>query len=195
MSKLLDLTLVFIMNNTKLDNDNREIIRYGLEILFIKIVFSMCALLIAFSLHCFRECIVFLIAFSAIRTSAGGYHAKTRIQCFVMSMFMIIINIGAVNLVAHYISLYYYLAPLALISVVAIWFLSPVDTENRPLDADEKIRFKKRTRILLCLELVSVIIMEILNLRIIVSEILLATIFMAVLLIMELIVKRKNNEL
>ncbi len=194
MSKLLDLTLVFIMNNTKLDNDNREIIRYGLEILFIKIVFSMCALLIAFSLHCFRECIVFLIAFSAIRTSAGGYHAKTRIQCFVMSMFMIIINIGAVKLVAHYISLYYYLAPLALISVVAIWFLSPVDTENRPLDVDEKIRFKRRTRIILCLEIVLVFLLEILTLRNITVVLLLATSFVAVLLIMELIVKRKNNE-
>lgn len=195
MSKLLDLTLVFIMNNTKLDNDNSEIIRYGLEVLFIKIIFSMCSLLIAFSLHRFIECLFFLIVFSVIRTSAGGYHARTRIQCFVMSMLMIIINIGVINLVAHYISLYYILVPLDLISVVAIWSLSPVDTENRPLDADEKIRFKKRTRILLCLELVSVIIMEILNLRIIVSELLLATIFIAVLLIMELIVKRKNNEL
>ena len=183
------------MNNTKLDNDNSEIIRYGLEVLFIKIIFSMCSLLIAFSLHRFIECLFFLIVFSVIRTSAGGYHARTRIQCFVMSMLMIIINIGVINLVAHYISLYYILVPLDLISVVAIWSLSPVDTENRPLDADEKIRFKKRTRILLCLELVSVIIMEILNLRIIVSELLLATIFIAVLLIMELIVKRKNNEL
>ena len=195
MSKLLDLTLVFIMNNTKLDNDNSEIIRYGLEVLFIKIIFFFFLLLIAFSLHCFIECLFFLIVFSVIRTSAGGYHARTRIQCFVMSMLMIIINIGVINLVAHYISLYYILVPLDLISVVAIWSLSPVDTENRPLDADEKIRFKKRTRILLCLELVSVIIMEILNLRIIVSELLLATIFIAVLLIMELIVKRKNNEL
>ena len=194
MNKLLDLTLCFINSNNKLEDDTSEIIRYGLEILFIKIVFSICALFIAVSLHCFWECIVFLMAFSAIRTSAGGFHARTRIQCFVMSMFMIIINIGAVKLVAHYISLYYFLAPLALISIVAIWFLSPVDTENRPLENDEKIRFKKRTRVLLCLELVSVIIMEILDLRNIVFEILLATSFVAVLLIMELIVKRKNNE-
>ena len=194
MSKLLDLTLVFIMNNTKLDNDNSEIIRYGLEVLFIKIIFSMCSLLIAFSLHRFIECLFFLIVFSVIRTSAGGYHARTRIQCFVMSMLMIIINIGVINLVAHYISLYYILVPLDLISVVAIWSLSPVDTENRPLDADEKIRFKRRTRVILCLELVLVFLLEVLNLRTISTVLLLATVFMAILLIMELIVKRKNNE-
>ncbi len=194
MNRIINLMFEFIIENQELGNDDQEIIRYGLELIVIKALFTLSAIIIASNLNSFWECIVFLIAFSIIRTSAGGYHAKTRIQCFVMSMLMIIINISIVKLVTQYIAIYYAMIPLALMSGVVICFLSPVDTDNRPLDADEKIRFKRRTRVILCLELVLVFLLEVLNLRTISTVLLLATVFMAILLIMELIVKRKNNE-
>lgn len=194
MDFILDYAINKISIHNKADDFDKELVRYGLEILLIRSIYTICSIVISAVFGCFWECIVFLMAFSAIRTSAGGYHAKTRVQCFLMSMVMIIINISIVKLVTHYIPIYYAMIPLALMSGVVIWYLSPVDTENRPLEHDEKIRFKKRARFILCLELLSVIIMEILNLRITTSVIMLATIFMAILLIMELIMKRKNNE-
>lgn len=195
MDKLLDYMVDHLASNQELDDEDKETVRYGLEILYIKVFFTVCAMFIAALFHCFWECLIFLIMFSAIRTSAGGYHAKTRIQCFIMSMLMIIINIGVVKLTARFPSLDLILISLTLVSIVVIWILSPIDTNNRPFEYDERIRFKNKTRVLLCLETVVAFIMKILNINIMMAVILLSMIFVAALLIMGLISKRINNGL
>ncbi len=64
-----------------LDEENKEICSYGLEI-FISTMISVCMVLFI-SIICFKllEGIIYLIFYCSLRTYAGGYHAKSHRSC------------------------------------------------------------------------------------------------------------------
>ncbi len=83
MDKILDKIMSFVYNNEDdMYEEKAKVIRYGLEILLIKISFFAATMIIGAIMHSFWECLVFTALFSSIRSIAGGYHADTRIQCF-----------------------------------------------------------------------------------------------------------------
>ncbi|MFI3214935.1 MAG: accessory gene regulator B family protein, partial [Eubacteriales bacterium] len=88
--------------------------------------------------------VIFLISFSLLRTYAGGYHCKTAIQCYFMSVG----TIFAVLMIVKYTS-QEYITPISvlllLIGVPLIWKLAPVGAKNKPLDEVEKQHYRKIT--------------------------------------------------
>lgn len=87
MDKILDKTIEFLYKNEDdMDEEKAEIIRYGIEILLIKVIFFGAAMIISLLMHSFWECLIFTVLFSGIRSYAGGYHAYTRTKCFTLSM-------------------------------------------------------------------------------------------------------------
>lgn len=191
MDRLLNSIMRFATKNQDINNDEYEIIRYGLEILLIKVIFTIFALLLGLLLNSFFECLIFTVLFSFIRTSAGGFHSKTRLQCFVCSMMMFftvifLIKIASVN---HYISLL--LVLLSIISLGAICFLAPVPTENRPLDDDEIYKFKKRTRVVALVEVFIALVAYYFTYNRICLAVMLSMIFEAILLVLGLLLKKE----
>lgn len=154
MDKLLDKTMNFLYkNNYNMDEEQAEVIRYGLELLFIKISFFVCTMIIGIVMGSVFECLIFTILFSSIRTLAGGYHANTRMQCFIISM----LTFTSVLCLLKIIEIYeYILLPIAVVAIIfsiVIWEYSPVDTDNKRLDNDEKILFRKKTRKMIITEI------------------------------------------
>lgn len=159
MDKLLDKTMNFLYkNNDNMDEEQAEVIRYGLELLFIKISFFVCTMIIGIVMGSFFECLIFTILFSNIRTLAGGYHANTRIQCFIISMLTFTSVLCLLKIVEIY---EYILLPIAVVAIIlsiVIWEYAPVDTDNKRLDNDEKILFRKKTRKMIITEIVIALI-------------------------------------
>lgn len=194
MDRLLDMIMGFVSKNKGFDSDEAEVVRYGLEMFFLKFTFSAAALAVGVIMHSFWECLVFIILFSAIRSYAGGYHADTRIQCFIQSVLTFVIVFAVLKV-------YTYFMPQLLVSsvvfAISLWFFSPIDTENRRLSAEECRTFRKKTRIFLCIEAIIAVISYLLDFGSISCAVMLAVITSGVLMSVGYIkddINRKNND-
>lgn len=60
--------------------------RYGLEALYSSLLELLTILFLSFFVGNFLQTILFFAAFIPLRVYAGGYHAKTRLRCYLMSL-------------------------------------------------------------------------------------------------------------
>lgn len=195
MEKLLNITMDFLYKNEdSMDEERAEIIKYGLELLFLKITFFAATMVIGAIMHSFWECFIFTVLFSGIRSLAGGYHASTRMQCFVQSMLIFVTVLGILKLVKIYSVVLVPLAVLALISAAIIFIFAPVDTENKRLDEDEIRIFKRKSRIAMLIEIAAAVIAYFIGFQTISCSVMLALIVTAMLISVELIKSRVKYE-
>lgn len=202
MDKLLNHVMEFIYQNDEadgMDAEQAEIIRYGLEVVLLKVIFIVATLIVGILMKSFLGCLTFMVMFMPLRSYAGGYHAKTRMQCFIQSVLTIAIIIGLLKIINTYI-----LTPLLILSLISlpfIWILAPVDTENKRLDKEECAIFKRKTRIVLILEVIVAIATYILGqnilieLKVITYTVMLAICDVALLVIVEHIKNKKAGGL
>lgn len=95
-------------------------------------------------------CILLNLAYIPIRISAGGHHADSPVKCYINSTFMIAVLLAIIKWIPmhHVVSVI-----LLVVSSVVIWILAPVETENNPLDEVEVCVYRRRTKIVLAIEL------------------------------------------
>lgn len=146
MNRIMD----FLLRQKIVEAQDAELVEFGLKqgiyyLINIAVTLGMGAL--------FREIIpsaLFLLCFMVLRSYAGGYHAKTVLRCFIMSVGIIAAVMGSI----HFLSW-----PAAVMLLVTggaslgLWFLSPVDNDKRRLDALEKSVYRRRSRIIIIAEL------------------------------------------
>lgn len=149
-----------LMNNIKknkkgLDNEQIEIIEYGLESIYLSITKIILILLLATILDILKETILMIIFYNIVRTFAFGLHAKNSTSCLITSTILFIggaylsiyLNIGFITKVT-----------LSSICLLLIFIYAPADTEKHPL-----LKAKRRKK----LKILSVIISTILTVLII----------------------------
>lgn len=185
MDIFLDKIMDFIIHNRKIDDEEAEIVRYGLEMAVLKITFFAAALAVSLLMNSFWQFIIFISLFSVLRSYAGGYHAKTRIRCFIQSMLLIVAAIIIMNITQK---ITYIIIPLSLIALTAgaaIWRLAPVDSKNKRLDFDEKAIMRRKTRITLIAEIIIGVVAYLLNFKMVSCAVVLSIIASCVLLLAE----------
>ena len=130
----------FITKNKQYTDDEKDIILYGLESLYLTYTKMVVIFLLAFVLGCFKETIILLITYNIIRAKAFGIHATKSIYCLISS---ILIFIGGA-LICKYITL-----PLEIMVIVSIicdiclLLFAPADTHKHPLiNAKKRKKFK-----------------------------------------------------
>lgn len=193
MDKLLDATMNFLYRNEgKMDEEQAEIVRYGLELFFLKVSFFAATMVIGFLMGSFWECLIFNVLLSGIRTMAGGFHANTRIQCFVMSMLTFIIVLIILKIVAIHSMLLLPLMLLAMLSAIVIWKFAPIDTENKPIEDDEYVVFRKKARAMLLIEIGLAVAAYFIGFESVSCSVLLALITTGLLMAAELLKKRRK---
>lgn len=185
MDILLDKVMDFIIHNRKIDDEEAEIVRYGLEIAVLKITFFAAALVISLLMNSFWQFIIFISLFSVLRSYAGGYHAKTRIRCFIQSMLLIVAAIIIMNITQKFTYIIVPLSVIALAASIIIWRIAPVDSKNKRLDFDEKAIMRRKTRITLIAEIIIGIVLYILNFKIVPCAVTFSIIASSVLLLAE----------
>ena len=120
------------------DNDQLEIIEYGLEGLYLTFSKVILIVILSIILGKLKNVLILLLFYNIIRFSAFGLHAKKSSHCLFMSLSLFI---GGVY-ICEYITI-----PLivkSIISIICILLISkyaPADTEKRPL-----INKKKRKK-------------------------------------------------
>ena len=102
-------------------------------------------LVIGFFFNMIYECLILYFSFIAIRKFAGGYHAKTPIICYMVSITIIITSLLLLkSLTKHNLidQLYYLFVSSALIALIIIVVISPLDNKNKTLNSKEKKVYK-----------------------------------------------------
>lgn len=193
MDKLLDATMDFLYRNEEnMDEEQAEIVRYGLELFFLKAFFFLATIVIGILMGSFWESIIFTALLSGIRTMAGGFHANTRTQCFIMSMLTFTCVLMILKLVAVYNVILIPLTVLAVISSLVIWKYAPIDTENKTLEDDEISVFRKKARVMLIVEVCLAVATYLIGFVSIACSALLALIVTGILMSAELPNKRRR---
>ncbi len=106
--------------------------------------------MIGWMLDALVECCIYLIAYTVLRIFAGGYHARTPIRCYLFFITMV----TACLLVIKYLPLTDLICcVLFFIGIVCVFLLAPVEDKNKPLDEIERQVYRKRTYIVLSVEL------------------------------------------
>ncbi len=135
-----------------IDSEEVEIYRFGLEGLLLKIVHYISYLLIAVFGGEVLQFLLFFAAFLILRKSAGGYHAKTKTGCYLVSC----LTVAAEVISIKFIPTWKYAAETGLILMIAadsiIIRIAPLGNRNRDLDEEEVRYFRKRTLMILAVE-------------------------------------------
>jgi accessory gene regulator B len=111
--------------------------------------------------------VIFLVIYCPLRQFSGGYHAANHIACAAIFCLLFLGN----TLVAHNViakitdseGMLLILLIVAGLSVVVINLFSPVEDRNKPLDQNEVVKFKKKTRVLSIAAFILIIILVKLN--------------------------------
>ena len=147
---------MYLCKRNYITKEDCELYTYGFFILFSNIFFTILILLFGIFFRRIPECLVFHISFRAIRNFAGGYHADTETRCEIFTSLCLFFASFLISLSANQ-TIQQTVLIASLISIPIILILSPLDTPEKTLDANEKRRYRKISHIIVTL-IVSVII-------------------------------------
>lgn len=105
-------------------------IKYGLESLYITITKTIVYFSLAYVLGIFKELLLILLFYGALRTTGFGLHTKKSWQCWITSgiIFMFIPFLVKYLIIGMEIRII-----ISVLSIIFIAIYSPADTEKRPL--------------------------------------------------------------
>ena len=139
--RLFDKIIKIIKCNSKDVNDEQlEIILYGLEALYLTLTKLVVIILLSYLLGILKETLYILLFYNFIRLFAFGMHAKKSYQCLIFSLIFFVVIPYLVSIINIH--------PLikiifGIISLILIIIYAPADTEKRPLiSRKRRIKFK-----------------------------------------------------
>lgn len=139
MTVFTERVVTLLQGNGIIREEDRELYIYGLQQGFIIIWNILTTVTIGIILGQVWESILFMFAYFPLRSCAGGYHAKTPLRCYLLSIIMAIAALISMRLPI-------WNSVIGLVSVigssVVILLLAPVEDSNKPLDATETVVFK-----------------------------------------------------
>ncbi len=148
-----------LIENSIVKNEDFEIYRFGIENFIMKACHIISYLILGILFGLLPELLFFLAAFIPLRESSGGYHAKTPLRCYILSCATVVsllclIRFLPANMMENSIF-------LAVFSSFILFFIVPVDTENKPLDEAEMTYYKSKAGFIIIIELGLVLIFRI----------------------------------
>lgn len=136
------ITDSFVQTHT-IPQADREIYRCGVQQLLQYTMSFAATLLIGILCGMFWQCLVFTVAYMLLRHSAGGYHAKTPLRCYLFSAVLIAAALRMIRILSGSMLGCGIAVP---VSAVIIILFAPVGSQNKPLDETECAVFHRRAR-------------------------------------------------
>lgn len=148
----------FFIDNGIIEAKDTEVYEYGLELLLSEVLETLAVLAVSFFLGKFFVTLLFLASFSVLRMYAGGYHASSHLKCFltllfVYSVFLLLIylidqfKVGCLTII------------FTAVSEGLVILLAPVESEYKPLSAEEKQKYRKISIFIVASETVLVVLL------------------------------------
>lgn len=152
----------FYRENIIQDKEDIEIYAYGLEVLISSFLSIFSVIIISLFLRMFSGTLIFLTSFIALRIFTGGYHASTHVKCFLILIMVYGLNLTMVYMLPNAFIPFVSLTSL-LLSSVLVFVLSPLEDENKPLDHEEREKYRKISIRVLGIFIIAVVIFLIMD--------------------------------
>lgn len=147
MEKLVNTVTNSMVRHAIISTENQEIYHFGMECIILKVIHYISYLTIAMVMKEPFALLVMVCTFFPLRKSGGGYHAKTRIGCYIVSCLTVF---AALIFYKQEFSSKVYLI-CWIISSFTIFIYAPLDNENKRMDQLEVKYYRKRVRIIILL--------------------------------------------
>lgn len=90
--------------------------------------------------------LVFLLFYVTLRSYSGGIHSRSKLNCFILSMLILLVPVYTYQWFFEVVEEPWIII-MGIISFLSIWMLSPLESENKPLDEMEQRVYKKVSRV------------------------------------------------
>lgn len=149
---IINQQINIIKKYNNFDSDKLEIIKYGLESIYILITKTIIILLVSFLLGLIKETLVFLLFYNFIRMPSFGLHATKSWICLVSSLLIFII----LPFICKIITIPFYLKIIiGIIELIFIFKNAPADTHKRPIINKKRRMFLKITSSIVTIIMIS----------------------------------------
>lgn len=138
-----------LLEDEVISQEEAEVIKYGLENMGSNLLGLLMVLVIGFCFRHLMESFLLWLLIFPLRKNAGGFHAKTKTRCMLVSAGMLIAAFICLDWMEWTKTTY---MSIAVVFFGVIFFLAPVGNQNKLLDEMEQIVYRKRTRMVLFLE-------------------------------------------
>ena len=139
----------FLEKEEIISDEEKEIVQFGLESLGGNLLGIILTLVVGVCFQQVREALLLWFLLFPLRKNAGGFHAKTKVRCFLSSTVTIIVSMVCIQQI-RWTETENIL--ITVISAVVIWIMAPVENGNKRLDSVEYRAYRQRTRKILLLE-------------------------------------------
>jgi len=140
-----------------IDQKDAAIYCYGLEVLLLSLLEIISILCLALLVGNFFETLFYFAAFIPLRLFAGGYHASTRLRCYLLSLFVYgIFTWLLTNFPSEHRLLFSVV--VAGFSVVVIFLFAPVIHPNRYCEGSESKFLKKTSWKIVLMEMILILV-------------------------------------
>jgi len=126
------------------DNE-KEVYAYSIEVLLSLLINLVILFITSYVLNKVLHLFVFIVFFSGLRAFAGGYHAKTHFECISISFLIFIISIMCSMYLKQFGEIILVFG--VFFSLLMVFYLAPVENENKPLNENERKKFELYSRI------------------------------------------------
>lgn len=129
--------------------EEKEVYEYGVFQMLVNVLDTVSILVLAIFFHKVFVVCCYIVCFCMLRKYAGGFHAKSVIGCYMMtvgSACLMLITIGICRMPMAVITAVW------LVSGIIILLFAPVQNRNKRLDEVERLVYRRRTIIIWILE-------------------------------------------
>ncbi len=123
--------------------EDRELVKQGLINMMTMILWLITVTILGMVFSAVIESFFFLCFLYFLRTFSGGYHCKSSRNCYILSVLTLIVILLIINYTPE--------SDMRLISVIStlisipvIFQFAPVEARTKPLDAEEKVQFRRK---------------------------------------------------
>lgn len=127
-----------------IDATEIEAYKFGIEVTILKVIHYVSYIAIALCMRKFLEAVVIFAVLYTFRRNTGGFHAKTRLGCYVFSCAVIFLSLFATELNFAW----WGMTTVSVLDLIVLLIISPVQHINRKLDAEDIACFRRRLKII-----------------------------------------------
>ncbi|MDF2542300.1 MAG: accessory protein regulator protein [Herbinix sp.] len=161
--------------------EEKELYAYGLQQGILILSNLAITIILSLLVGMLYQSILFLIAYLPLRVYGGGYHAKTQRKCFYYSVLLSSVVLLVIKIIPVYTVL---LVFLVISAGIIVYELSPVEDVNKPLDQVEIMIYRRKTRSILLLEMMILLLLFLIDCKKLALPITVSIIVMAIMVLL-----------
>lgn len=132
-----------------ISGEERDIVQYGLESMGGNLLGAVMTILIGICFKHVGDTLLLCLFLFPLRKYAGGFHADTKVRCWIVSVIMLGSSFALFTAFDHSMAFF---GVCAAISGCVVWILAPTDNPSKKLDMAEYKVYRRRSRGILGVE-------------------------------------------